>query len=271
LNRDMFFGRYGLSTWFYVDRSLEEALVRIAEAGFRQVELWADQAHLDPRKSPDIGAIKGLLRDLDLRVYSVHLPFSGMELGSPDGALKDTWLRLAGAALEYCAQLGGQIAVVHVSGGRCLLDEERRKESVRLSIAFVQELSLIAGRLGVRLALENLLQEWSQFGRTVGELAQSFPDQEVGFCIDTGHALVNSADVAAELHGAGKRLLEVHANNNDGVRDLHQLPWRGVLDWRRVEEYLVELEYEGCRMLEVCGTGHPDVKLDQMRYLCEYI
>lgn len=268
----MFFKRYGVSSWLYSDRSLEEALAKIAGAGFKQVELWGNQAHLDPRKTPNIRAIRDLLHDLDLHVYSVHLPFSGMDLGYPDRSLKDGWLHLTGTALEYCAQLGGRIAVMHVSGAQRPVDEEQYEDSVRMSIALTQELRSIADQLGVRLALENLLLGKCQFGSSLAELAQVFPDEELGFCLDTGHAAINRANIATELQAAGQRLLSVHANNNDGLRDSHQLPSQGVLDWREVEDSLAAAGYGGCRMLEVSGRGgDPDVVLEQLQDLWRYI
>jgi len=39
----------GISTWVYFRKPLEEVLDDIAEAGYSNVEIWADKTHLDPR------------------------------------------------------------------------------------------------------------------------------------------------------------------------------------------------------------------------------
>ena len=271
MDPETYFERYGLSSWLYLHHSLEEALPRIARAGFRQVELWADQTHLDPRANPDLPAIEALLRRLGLEVHSVHLPFSGLDLGSPDESGLDGWLRLTGTALEYCAQLGGRVAVLHASGGKSALEGEALDRSRRLSAAFVRGAQALAGRLGIRLALENLLREWSQCGRSLAELAQTFPDDEIGFCLDTGHALVNGLDVAAEVRAAGSRLVAIHADDNDGREDRHLPPTRGVLDWQEVERCLATAGFDGCRMLEVYGGDDPDQVLQELATLWQRI
>lgn len=251
MNRDSYFELYGVSTWLYAKRSLEEALTKIAGAGFRQVELWAEGSHLDPRVAPDIRAVGVQLKNLGLRVHSVHLPFARMGKGPEDLSPMDYWLDLSRTTLEYCAQLSGRAAVVHVRGPA---HEASPEDDASGAIAMVQALKLTADRLGVRLALENMLRLGQRrFDLSLVELARVFPDESIGFCLDTGHAAVNGVDVLAELHGAGPRLLSVHANNNDGRSDLHASPVQGVLDWTAVEDGFRAVGYEGPRILEVSG------------------
>ena len=271
MNRERFFEQYGLSSWLYVNCDLENAMTKIAKAGFRQVELWGDQAHLDPRNNPDIRAIRGLVRDLGLRVHSVHLPYGGMDLGYLDCSLKDDWLQITGTALEYSAQLGCQIAVVHVSMVESLAEKSRYEDIVRVSSAFIHELKAIADRFEVRLALENLIRPKFVFGWSLVELANAFPDEGLGFCLDTGHAALGGLNIAAEAQAAGQRLLTVHASNNDGLHDRHQLPTQGVLDWSQVEEGLAVAKYRGCRVLELFGGDDPDAVLEQAKNLWRYI
>jgi sugar phosphate isomerase/epimerase len=269
MDRDLYFELYGVSSWLYAKRSLERALTKIAGAGFRQVELWAEGSHLDPRAAPDIQAVSDVLRDLGLRVHSVHLPFAGMGKGPAGLSATDYWLELSRTTLEYCAQLGGQIAVVHVRGPA---HEASPEDDARGAINMVAELKQTADRLEVRLALENMLRLGRRkFDLSLAELARVFPDESIGFCLDTGHAAVNGVDVTSELHSAGPRLLSVHANNNDGREDIHASPVQGVLDWTAVEDGFKAIGYEGCRVLEVSGWNKdPDVVLRELQELWKH-
>ena len=271
MKRKIYFELYGISSWLYTDRSLEEALPKIAQAGFKKVELWGNKVHLDPRATPDIRAIKSSLRDLGLRVHSVHLPFSGIELGYPDYSLKSSWLELMGIALEYCLELECQIAVAHVSGNEWPVENVQYKDCVEISRIFIQELKPFADKLGVKLALENLLRDKFVFGESLAEIARVFPEEDLGFCLDTGHAALSGLNIADELQVAGQRLISVHANNNDGCRDAHQLPSHGVLDWQKIEESLTIARYEGCRVLELYGGDNPDMVLEKAKNLWRYI
>lgn len=266
MDRDLYFERYAVSSWLNEDCSLEESLVKIAGAGFNKVEIWADLIHLDPRANPDIKAIKALLSKLNLKAHSVHLPYNNLELGYPDWSLMDAWLDIFGITLEYCDQLNSRIAVVHADGP---VDPELAKESAKISKAFVKELGAMAGKYGIRLAVENMVRsKRRQFGCSLVELAEEFPDPALGFCLDTGHSALNRSDIGQEIRAAGKRLITIHADNNDGVTDLHQVPTDGVLDWQRVLESLDEGGYENCLVLEISGEKEgPDVILERLRNL----
>ncbi|MBN1319129.1 MAG: sugar phosphate isomerase/epimerase [Anaerolineales bacterium] len=270
MDRDQYFEQYAVSSWLYEDNSLEEALGKIAGAGFKKVEIWADLIHLDPRARPDIKTIKTLLLHLNLQVHSIHLPYNEMNLGYPDRSLLEGWLDLCGKTLSYCDMLDCRIAVVHADGP---VEKELSRESAQIAKEFVNELDTMAGRFGIRLAVENMVHsDRRSFGCTLVELDEVFPRENIGFCLDTGHAALNGSDIEAEIQAAGERLLSVHANNNNGLSDLHYIPTNGVLDWQQIEKYLTDEGYKGCRVLEVSGkAGDPDGVMQQLEKLWQFI
>ncbi len=73
------------TTWTFKDKPLFEALDIIHLLGFSDVELWGEGVHLDPR-----GPIPGFGRagfghgPLGLAAHSIHAPFRGLDLTSPD-------------------------------------------------------------------------------------------------------------------------------------------------------------------------------------------
>ena len=96
-----------------------------------------------------------------------------------------------------------------------------------------------------------------KIGKSVAELVDLFPDPRVGFCLDTGHAAVNGVDSAEEIRAAGARLISIHADNNNGLSDLHNPPTEGIVSWPAVEAALADIGYPGRLMLEVAGRGDP--------------
>lgn len=244
--------RYPAATVLHMEGSLEAALAMIAAAGFEAVELWGSEAHLDPRLDPDVQAVKRLLRHLGLRAHSIHTPYDHLKLGHLDPGLKVEWQRVVGKALEMGAELGARIAVVHVTSDVKHLPDEAYDESRALAIEFVEALNRRAKALGIRLAVENLpLLGRHRFGSSLQELAEAFPDPEIGFCLDVGHVWVNRMSLHAEVQAAGSRLISVHAHNNDGQHDRHWPPPEGVADWGQVRRELAAIGYEGPYVLEV--------------------
>ncbi len=254
---------YAVSSWMLADRSLDDALKAIAAAGFKWVEIWADQTHLDPRLGTDVGHVKALVRKLGLRVHSIHTPFNGLNIGLPDRGQKAEWLKVIGASLQASAELQSGVAVVHVaSHHQDLASEELYAASREITGEFVAELGRQARGLGISLALENLLgRAERRFGNSLQELAAFFSAPDMGFCLDTGHAAVNGFDVYAEIRAAGDRLLSIHVDSNDGRTDLHWPPDRGVIDWPQIKRCLSENGYQGLYVLELHGGEHADLVL----------
>jgi sugar phosphate isomerase/epimerase len=258
--------QYAISTWQYVSRSLDEALTRIAESGFKWVELWGDSVHVDPRINPDVKAIQSQLQRLGLRVHSIHLPFSDLDLGHPNSGLKHDWLRVTGDALRLCDELGGRLAVVHVSSHHMdLTDDRLYQASCDIIAEFVQELNLQAKELGIQLALENLPALGQRRpSNSLQALSKLCTNPEIGFCLDIGHAAVNGFAQRDEIQAAGARMLSLHVSNNDGYEDLHWLPNVGVIDWQGVKEELARISYNQAYVLEVNGFDDPDAVMRQV-------
>ncbi len=263
-----FYDRFAVSTWLYVNHPLEEALRRIAGAGFRSVELWADGSHVDPRLGVDLGDLERLLGELKLGVHAVHTPFSGLRIAHPTLGDPEEWRRVVGASIRQAGMLGAAVAVVHPSSHREPLEPEQRQASWESARRLVADLVEIAEQAGVRVVLENMVGQgrW-RVGLSLAELVEAFPDPRVGFCLDTGHSALNGLDPADEVRAAGSRLGSVHAANNDGKSDLHLLPNRGVIDWARVEAAFAEVGYAEPLVLETAGRGDPDAVLAELSAL----
>ncbi|MBM3131261.1 MAG: sugar phosphate isomerase/epimerase [Chloroflexi bacterium] len=258
--------QYAISTFTFRNAGLLEALRKIAASGFKWIEISSSEFHLDPRRNPDVPAARNALRQMDLHVHALHTPFIGLKLGHPNRALKQEWLRVVGASLEIGVEIGAPLAVIHVTDDAQELTDEMYEASRQIVIEYIAELQIRAQALGIRLALENMVKSPNlrrRFGMTLAELSRAFPDPEIAFCLDTGHAMTNRLDLATEIRAAGKRLMTTHINSNDGVDDLHWLPTRGVLDWQKIKHLLMQSGYAGRYLLEVKGDADPDAILTQ--------
>jgi sugar phosphate isomerase/epimerase len=265
MDRSIFFERYALSTWLLSSQPLEIALPKIAKAGFRTVELWADSAHLDPRIGPDLDAIQGVIDKTPLRVHSIHAPYSDLRLGYPDGGLLPLWREALGSSLEHASALAADAVILHLVGHDEPLTEARHREGVERALELVTWAVRRAAGLGVRLLIENRLPRGNdRFGSSFADLVPLLPDERIGFCLDTGHTAVGGHDIERELALIGRRLCSVHANNNDGRSDLHQPPPDGTLDWSAVDASFRRHGYKGQLVLEVAGGAAPDAVLSRL-------
>ncbi len=74
----------GISTWSMGKDPLE-ALERVAEAGFRRVEIWSDPPGV---LSGYVDELFNALGNWGLKACSLHAPFSGLDVSSPDEKMR---------------------------------------------------------------------------------------------------------------------------------------------------------------------------------------
>lgn len=80
-----------------------------------------------------------------------------------------------------------------------------------------------------------------------------------GVCLDTGHLQVTKRDISDYIERVGKRIKVLHLHENNGVEDLHQMPFtfgnksNSGLDWKAIAKSLKKVGYDGA----LCFETHP--------------
>ncbi len=82
------------------------------------------------------------------------------------------------------------------------------------------------------------------------DLVDSFKDDKVGICWDTGHANLMSMNQAEKIQMLGHRIKCTHIHNNFGSRDHHLPPDQGNIPWQEVMQAFKDIEYKGALTLE---------------------
>jgi len=124
-----------------------------------------------------------------------------------------------------------------------------------------------AGKLDVGIAIENtadIFQMEGGAGRSycsvpaeLIELVDSFDDNMVGICWDTGHANMQHLDQGKAIRAIGRRLKATHIQDNDGRSDQHLLPFCGNIDWTAIMNALKAIPYEGDLTYEIHNSVRP--------------
>lgn len=96
-----------------------------------------------------------------------------------------------------------------------------------------------AERCSIRIAFENLDNLVN-----LATVLNEFKSENVGFCYDSCHH-ANYAPNIDLLDLYGDRLMALHLQDNGGVRNQHQLPFDGNIDWKRVMRKISETGYRG--------------------------
>jgi len=257
--------KIGFHSWSFASLSLEKALRHIRDAGFAEVEINADNSHLDPRLFPrcDLSHLKRILDGLSLHPNSVHAPINGVDLSTPHSEGRKQTINLLLDTLEYCGAIGCPIMVLHPNHSDSLSigPEAMRKNSVEVLGRFISK----AEDQGVKIALENMIDKGDgRFGCRVADLRKIIEDvgsPSLGICFDMGHAnlLPSCGDIQEkEIDQAGEYLWSLHIHDNDGKEDRHWPPGDGNIDWSQVVRTLRKVNYRGVFMMEVQERGNSD-------------
>lgn len=251
------------STTNFLKYPLAEALRRIAAGGFRNVEIWGNVKHLDPRNdNEDTESTASLCRELGLNAVSLHAPFTLDHDDNSPRRMAD-WESLVVRSMEQAESLGARTIVVHpVVSGRDNSDEDYRAMVERTCDSLLR-LADEAAKRGQRVAIENMpAHRVRRLGRDVGELFEfvaSSGRDNLGLCLDTGHVIFNNGDPVSDLELAAGRVFSVHMNDNIwGMHmDLHLVPGTGSVDWPRFRKMLWAEKFSGMIVLELDGRGRP--------------
>lgn len=266
----------GIASWTCETDGIIDALRRIARHGFRDVELWCNYAHLDPRLGEDVNAVHQVLTQERLRAVSLHAPyeFRGQQLS--DETAWAQWEQLMVPVLEGAKRLQVRFVVVHPV---LLCYPSTPAQSVP-DVTGCQERSLkrvarLARENGIQVALENLARETAPAFADLRELVKlvdRLGEDNIGICFDTGHCLISGLDPLQEVEQCASRLCSFHVHENDCVEDFHWVPGRGRIDWPGFLEKLRRLGFRGSFILEIWGGRDADAVMNEaQRFVARHI
>lgn len=236
-----------ISTGFNYDFSFSELLTLISQAGFSHVSLGGgDPDHSGYLHPAGQANIRRLTSAAGLKICSLHAPFMGLDISSPDPSTAQTALDAVKRALDGAAAIEAPVVIFHPFSPRTAKEGEldRRKA---IMAEQVDKLLNHIGSAGVRLAVENMGVELAD--ALVRDSLDRFQTPAYGLCYDTSHDNLTVAPLAL-LRAYGHRLLATHVSDNLGQTDDHMLALTGRIDWPGFIDVFSKLNYKGVFLLE---------------------
>jgi sugar phosphate isomerase/epimerase len=222
-----------------------EAIEFAGEEGFDYVELMLDGA--GERRRIDVEAARTALADAGVDA-AVHLPFGGIDVGSPLEHVREGSCRELEAAIDCAADLGATVAVAHASAHAwgAAWDEGDLHEALLTS---VRRLDAYGADRGVEVCFENVPRN----AFDTHDLPTLFAETDASATLDTGHARIDGRDaggMAALVSEAPDRIRHVHLNDTRGRGDEHLPFGAGDLDFGTLFEAF-PADWGGTLSLEV--------------------
>jgi sugar phosphate isomerase/epimerase len=215
----------------YLDRFIENKL---------NPEIGFDAEALDRYSISDVIHVADELFAGGLAI-TLHAPFMDLSPGSPDPQVRATTRRRFEQTLEFVPILKPKTFVCHAG-----YDEKRygyvRDFWVENSIEMWSWLGRLVRDEGSLLMLENVFEQGPEDMRV---LFDNLENEEVGFCLDTGHqAAFGHAPLETWVTSLESHIAQLHINDNKGKQDEHLAIGKGNIDFRGFFEQIKAIKRE---------------------------
>ena len=244
----------GISTSL-LDKKFKPALLsEVAARGITHIELFlaAGISYFDSDEA--VAELIAEAERQEITFWSVHAPFSGVDLSSLDELARREAVQSVVRALEVGEMINCELVVIHAGMSTGDADEVqlRRRQSLRS----INELCKLSSQRGLELAVEYLPTNVPRIGNTSDDIIDLFRvvDGAPGVCLDVNHTNLGEP-MGEAIRALGERIITVHISDNDGINERHFMPGQGTIDWDEFMALLDEIGYEGPLMYEASNAG----------------
>jgi sugar phosphate isomerase/epimerase len=197
--------------------------------------------------------VKEILDGVGLSVSQTHGPWRYPPQDATEEDRAERFEKMA-KSIRGCALLGCPYMVIHnvmPYGPRDL----SREVVWEINTEFMGRLIEVGREHGVVVCMENMpfIHQHLATPKALLEFVRTFDSPWLRLCLDTGHAAVfkNGTTPADAVRLWGTEYLRtMHVHDNDGRRDCHWMPGKGVIDWADFAAALQEIGYKGVLSLE---------------------
>ncbi len=214
--------------------------------------------------------------------YPVYVPRGSRELNE---YLQNV---VARKSMEICAFFNCPHIVIHgFKLARFLGSEEAEWERTE---SFLNSLAPMAKEMNITMCIENLYDgvgghlvegpccHAKKAAERIDRMNDRYGAQVLGFCFDTGHANLVGIDFEDFIKTLDYRLKVLHIHDNDGIGDLHQMPFTftrsrentASTDWEGFIRGLRAIGYQGVLSFETAPvlTAFPEeMKKDVLKLI----
>lgn len=223
-----------------------------------------------------------------IRINQMHMPYPIFIPNGKDKLNDYMWNEVAPKSMEICRFLECPNIVIHgFKLSRFWGTEEAEWQKTR---EFLDTILPMAKEYGITVCMENLYEsvgghivegpgcDVRKNVERIDRINAEYGAVILGFCFDTGHANLIGLDFEKFITTLGSRLKVLHIHDNDGVGDLHQIPFTftktrentSSTDWEGFIRGLRRIQYKGVLSFEtapVLSAFPNEMKKDALAFI----
>ncbi|SHK71445.1 Sugar phosphate isomerase/epimerase [Selenomonas ruminantium] len=223
-----------------------------------------------------------------IRIHQMHMPYPIYVPSGTREVNEYLWQKMAPKSMELCAYLGCHYIVIH--GFKLARELGREDLEWAQTEKFIHYLAPMAKEMGITLCVENLYTSLGghmvegpccnarKAAERIERINEQYGAEVLGFCFDTGHANLVGLDMEEFITTLGPGLKVLHIHDNDGITDLHQVPYTfartrentSSTDWAGFLRGLRNIKYRGVLNFETAPvlTAFPrEMHLETLKFI----
>lgn len=232
---------------------------------------------------------KGAL-EAGVRIHQMHMPYPVYVPHASKELNEYMFHQVAPKSMHICKFFECSYIVLHgFKLVRFLGSEEAEWKQTESLIHF---LAPLAKEMGITICIENLYDsigghlvegpccDVKKAVERIDRVNEQYAAEVLGFCFDTGHANLVGLDMEQFISTLGKRLKVLHIHDNDGISDLHQIPYtfaktrenKASTDWDGFIRGLRKIEFDKVLSFETAPvlTAFPEeMKMSALGFINE--
>ncbi len=189
----------------------------------------------------------GKSQDLE---YTLHAPFASANIAAPAQDMCSFILKRLEKSMVFARQLECRLIVFH-PGLRTGLSWFYPGLDWKTNIESVRKLLSLSREHGVTIAVENVPERYGYLVSNVEQFSRFFNElgEDMGFVLDVGHSNFDN-QTHAFVEAIGRKIIHVHAHDNDGKHDLHLGVGEGTVNWKQFAEDIKAIGFNGSVIVE---------------------
>ncbi len=160
-----------------------------------------------------------------------------------------------------CIEFAGLIGVEQICIHPITIRNDRQRE-LEKTLELYSKLQDAAKESGVKIALENMFwrdktTDSIRPGACSGadefiKIFDMLDDRYFTCLLDVGHCGLVGESADSFIYKMGERITALHVHDNDFLNDMHDLPFVGKMDWKKITKALHDINYRGDLTFEAC-------------------
>lgn len=247
----------GLSMLYCLGEPFSSLRQRLQKTAVEHVELVDDGWHALDRKR--VSALREIAESKGL-TYTLHAPFADINIAAPARDTRNFVIRRLEKSMKLARLLECRLMVFH-PGLRTGISSFYPGVDWKINIESVRRLLKLSRRHGVEVAIENCPEPFGFLLKNVEQFSQFFNElgEDLSLVLDVGHSNING-QTHAFIEAFGRKIVHVHAHDNEGKHDQHLGVGYGTVDWNQFAVGIKKAGFNGTVVVESCSNMEESVE-----------